>query len=63
LATAVKKNKKSFYKYISGKRRTMENFHPLFDAAGNVTTEERRRLRSSTPSLHLPLIGRPVILR
>ena len=59
LATAVKENKKSFYKYISGKRRTKENFHPLLDAAGNVTTEEK----AEVPSLHLPLIVRSVILR
>ena len=38
LATAVKENKKSFYKYINGKRRTKDNFYPLIDAAGNVTT-------------------------
>jgi len=29
VATAVKENKKLFYKYINGKRRTKENFHPL----------------------------------
>ena len=34
LATAVKENKKSFYKYIIGKRRTKENFHPLLDTGG-----------------------------
>ena len=28
LAIAVKENKKFFYKYISGKRRTKENFYP-----------------------------------
>ena len=43
MATAVKENKKSFYKYISGKRRTKENFHPLLDAAGNVTTEDKEK--------------------
>ena len=41
LATAVKENKKSFYKYINGKRRTKENFHPLLDAVENVTTEDK----------------------
>ena len=41
LATAVNKNKKSFYKYINGKRRTKENFRPLLDAVGNVTTENK----------------------
>jgi len=43
LDTAVKENKKSFYKYINGKRRTKENFHPLLDAAGNVTTEDKEK--------------------
>ncbi len=43
LATAVKENKKSFYKYISGKRRNKENLHPLLDAAGNVTTEDKEK--------------------
>jgi len=43
LATAVKENKKSFYKYINGKRRTKENFHPLLDTAGNVTTEDKEK--------------------
>jgi len=61
LATAVKENKKSFYRYINGKRRTKENFHPLLDAAGNVTTEEKQK--AEVPSLHLPLTVRSVILR
>jgi len=43
LATAVKENKKPYYKCISGKRRTKENFHPLLDAAGNVTTEDKEK--------------------
>ena len=43
LATAVKESKKSFYKYISGKRRTKDNFHPLLDAVGNVTTEDKEK--------------------
>ena len=41
MATAVRENKKSFHKYINSKRRTKENFHPLLDAAGNVTTEDK----------------------
>ena len=32
LATAIKDNKKCFYKYISNKRRAKENLHPLLDA-------------------------------
>ena len=43
LATAVKENKKSFYKYINGKRRTKDDFYPLIDAAGNVTTEDKEK--------------------
>ena len=43
LAIAVKENKKSFYKYINDKRRTKDNFHPLLDAAGNVTTEDKEK--------------------
>ena len=43
LATAVKENKKCYYKYINGKRRTKENFHPLLDTAGNVTTEDKEK--------------------
>ena len=43
MAIAVKENKKSFYKYVNGKRRTKENFHPLLDAVGNVTTEDKEK--------------------
>ena len=42
LATAVKETKESFYKYINGKRRIKENFHPLLDAARSVTTEDKK---------------------
>jgi len=62
LAIAVKENKKSFYKYVNGKRRTKENFHPLLDAVGNVTTGDKEKSEVLMPSLHLPLIGRSVIL-
>ena len=43
LATVVKGNEKSFYKYINGKRRSKENFHALLDALGNVTTEDKEK--------------------
>ena len=43
LATAVKENKKSFYKCINGKRRTKDNFCPLIDAVENVTTEDKEK--------------------
>lgn len=35
VATAVKDNKKCFYKYVSNKRRAKENLHPLLDVGGN----------------------------
>ena len=34
LATAVKDNKKCFYKFINSKRRIRENLPPLLDAEG-----------------------------
>ncbi|KAK4826309.1 hypothetical protein QYF61_007156 [Mycteria americana] len=36
LATAIKDDKKYFYKYISNKRRTEENLHPLLAVGGNI---------------------------
>lgn len=53
LAIAVTENEKSFYKYISTKRRTKENFHPLLDAAGDVTTEDKKTeiLNASCPNI------------
>uniref|UniRef100_A0A8B9BE17 Reverse transcriptase domain-containing protein n=1 Tax=Anser brachyrhynchus TaxID=132585 RepID=A0A8B9BE17_9AVES len=40
LATAVKDNRKCFYKYINTKRRTKENLHPSLDAGGNLVTRD-----------------------
>ena len=40
LPTAVKDNKKNFYKYISNKRRAKETLHPLLRARGNIVTED-----------------------
>lgn len=34
VATAVKDNKKGFYKYASNKRRAKENLHPLLYVMG-----------------------------
>ena len=44
-------------------RRTKENFHPLLDVAGNVTTEDKEKAEVLTTFFTLPLIGRSVILR
>uniref|UniRef100_A0A8B9BIA0 Reverse transcriptase domain-containing protein n=1 Tax=Anser brachyrhynchus TaxID=132585 RepID=A0A8B9BIA0_9AVES len=43
LATAVKDNKKRFYKCINTKRRTKENLHPLLDAGGNLVTKDEEK--------------------
>jgi len=43
LATAVKGNKKSFYKYISKKRRAKGNLHLLLDAGGNIVTKNEEK--------------------
>ena len=43
LAVGVKENKTFFYKYIYSKRRAKESLHPLPDAAGNVTTEDKEK--------------------
>ena len=48
LATAVKDNKKCFYKCVNTKRRTKETLHPLLDARGNlVTTDEEKTLKEA----------------
>ncbi|KAK4830698.1 LOW QUALITY PROTEIN: hypothetical protein QYF61_012867 [Mycteria americana] len=43
LATAIKDNKKCFYNYISNKRRTKENLHPLLDVGGNIATKDEEK--------------------
>ena len=40
LATAVKDNKKCFYKYNNNRRRAKENFCPLLGAEGNIVTKD-----------------------
>ncbi|KAF1552038.1 hypothetical protein FQV20_0001515, partial [Eudyptula albosignata] len=43
LATVIKDNKKSFYKYINDKKRAKETLHPLLDAGGNVVTKDEEK--------------------
>ncbi|KAK4827581.1 hypothetical protein QYF61_019483 [Mycteria americana] len=43
LATAIKDNKKCFYKYISNKRRAKKNLHPLLDVRGNIVTNDEEK--------------------
>ena len=57
LATALKDNKRCFFKYISNKRRAKENLHPLLDAGGKQRM--RKRLRYLMLSLSQSLIVRP----
>ena len=43
LPSAVKNNKKCFYKYVSSKRKTRESLHPLLDAGGNMVTSDEEK--------------------
>ncbi|KAK4826721.1 hypothetical protein QYF61_010974 [Mycteria americana] len=43
LATAIKDNKKYFFKYISSKRRAKENLQPLLDGGGNTVTKDEEK--------------------
>lgn len=40
LATAIKENKRCFYRYISNKRAAKENLHPLLVAEVNIVTKD-----------------------
>uniref|UniRef100_A0A8D0KSJ6 Reverse transcriptase domain-containing protein n=1 Tax=Strix occidentalis caurina TaxID=311401 RepID=A0A8D0KSJ6_STROC len=43
LASAIKDNKKCFYKYVNSKRKTRESIHPLLDAGGNMVTSDEEK--------------------
>ncbi|GAB0187514.1 F-box only protein 11 [Grus japonensis] len=43
LARDVKGNKKSFYRYVSDKRRTRENVGPLQNETGNLVTQDMEK--------------------
>ncbi|GAB0204852.1 mitochondrial enolase superfamily member 1 [Grus japonensis] len=43
LARDVKDNKKSFYRYVSDKRRTRENVGPLQNETGNLITQDMEK--------------------
>lgn len=40
LATAIKGNKKLFYKYVNNRKRAKEILHPLLDAEGNTVAKD-----------------------
>ncbi|KAK4813551.1 hypothetical protein QYF61_009594 [Mycteria americana] len=43
LATAVKDNKKYFFKYLSSQRRAKENLQPLVEGGGNTVTKDEEK--------------------
>ncbi|PKU27542.1 rna-directed dna polymerase from mobile element jockey-like [Limosa lapponica baueri] len=43
LDTAVKDNKKCFYKYINSKQGSKEKLHPLLDAGRNIATKDEEK--------------------
>ncbi|KAK4831266.1 hypothetical protein QYF61_016736 [Mycteria americana] len=43
LTTAIKDNKKYFFKYISSKRRAKENLQPLVHGGGNTVTMDEEK--------------------
>lgn len=43
LAHWVKEKKSLFYEYINSKKRVKESLHPLPDATGNVSTENKEK--------------------
>ncbi|GAB0177934.1 hypothetical protein GRJ2_000258700 [Grus japonensis] len=43
LARDVKDNKKSFYRYVSDKRRTRENMGPLWNEMGDPVTQDMEK--------------------
>ena len=43
LARDIKGNKKSFYRYISDKRRTRENVGPLWNEMGDLVTQDMEK--------------------
>ena len=43
LTVGVKENKNLFYKCINSKGRAKENLHPLLDAEGNITNEDKEK--------------------
>lgn len=43
LAAAIKDNKTCFYQYISHKRRSKEDLHPLLDGGVNTVTKDEKK--------------------
>ncbi|RMC19030.1 hypothetical protein DUI87_03634 [Hirundo rustica rustica] len=58
LATSVKNNKKSFYKYISDKRKGVTNLSSLLDEAGNLVTKDEEKAEMLNAFFASVFIGR-----
>lgn len=52
-ATALKDNKKCFYKDVSITRRAKENLQPLLDMRDNVVAKDEGKVEVLNPSLPL----------
>lgn len=48
LATAIKVNKKCFYRYISNKRKAKENLRALLFAEVNIVTDDKGKAKVLT---------------
>ncbi|RMC01138.1 hypothetical protein DUI87_22404 [Hirundo rustica rustica] len=58
LATSVKNNKKSFYKYINDKRKGITNLGYLLDEAGNLVTKDEEKAEMLNAFFASVFIGR-----
>ena len=63
LASAIKDNKKCFYKYVSSKRKTRESLHSLLDAEGNMVINDEEKAEVLNAFLPQSLVARLVVLR
>lgn len=62
LTTAVKNNKKCFYKCINNKKRAKGNLHPLLHAERNTVTKDEEKalvFKASLTSVFNTKIGYP----
>ena len=63
LASAVKDNKKCFYKYVNSKRKTRESLHSLLDTGGNMVTSDEEKAEVLNAFFASVFNNRLVVLR